>query len=168
MARNMGDLLDAWSVHVYWDFWDADKIDQRLLREVRTIFAAIPAETTAPALHDRVRRARPRDLRGRAQLRAGLLAGRDADGRDHCRAFQQAWFNIRSAQLGYSGTVKWDVYPAKYDAGTQDHSSLGPGAEGWPARPVYRVLQLMRLTTEPRGGSIVDVVRARERIRRSS
>ena len=32
-------------------------------------------------------------------------------------AFQQAWFNIRAAQLGFSGTVKWDVYPAKYDAG---------------------------------------------------
>ena len=55
------------------------------------------------------------------------------------------------------GTVKWDVYPAKYDAGTQDSSALGPGAEGWPARPVYNLLQLLTLTTEPRGGHIVEV-----------
>jgi len=54
--------------------------------------------------------------------------------------------------------VKWDVYPAKYDAGTQDHSTLGAAAEGWPERPVYRALQLMTLTTQPRGGSIVGMV----------
>jgi hypothetical protein len=73
-------------------------------------------------------------------------------------AFQQAWFNIRAAQLGFSGTVKWDVYPARYDAGTQDHSALGSAADGWPRRPVYRVLQLLTLTTQPRGGSIVELV----------
>jgi hypothetical protein len=75
-------------------------------------------------------------------------------------AFQQAWFNMRAAQLGYSGTVKWDVYPAKYDLGTQDHASLGPAAQGWPTRPVYRVLQLLTLTTKPRGGSIVEMTPA--------
>ena len=48
MAANMGDLLDAWSVHVYWDFWEPDKIDDRLLREVRTIFSAIPAPQRRP------------------------------------------------------------------------------------------------------------------------
>jgi hypothetical protein len=48
MAGRMGDLLDAWSIHVYWDFWDSDKIDQRLLREVRTIFSTIPAEQRRP------------------------------------------------------------------------------------------------------------------------
>ena len=44
LADHMGDLLDAWSVHVYWDFWDAGKIDRRLEAEVRTIFSTIPAE----------------------------------------------------------------------------------------------------------------------------
>ena len=48
MARNMGDLLDAWSVHVYWDFWEPDKIDERLLREVRSIYASIPEEQRRP------------------------------------------------------------------------------------------------------------------------
>jgi hypothetical protein len=72
-------------------------------------------------------------------------------------AFQHAWFNIRCAQLAYSGTIKWDIYPGKYDAGTQDFSTLGPAAEGWPQRPVYNLLQLLTLTTEPRGGSIVEV-----------
>ena len=48
MARNMGNLLDAWSVHVYWDFWGTGKIDERLLREVKSIYASIPEEQRRP------------------------------------------------------------------------------------------------------------------------
>ena len=54
---------------------------------------------------------------------------------------------IRAAQLGYVATAKWDVYDATYDIGTQDYSAIGPGADGWPLRPVYHLLQLMTLTT---------------------
>ncbi len=157
MARNMGDLLDAWSVHVYWDFWETDKIDERLLREVRTVFAAIPAEQRRPLYITEFGVRGLGTFEGEPSFEPGFWPDGTPMGATTAAAFQQAWFNIRSAQLGYSGTVKWDVYPAKYDAGTQDHSSLGPGAEGWPVRPVYRVLQLMALTTEPRGGSIVEL-----------
>ena len=159
--RHMGDLLDAWSVHVYWDFWEPDKIDERLLREVRTIFSAIPAATAATAVHHRVRRARPRGLRGRARAssRASGPTGRRCRA-TNAAAFQQAWFNIRAAQLGYSGTVKWDVYPAKYDLAPRITRRSDRVPQGWPTRPVYRVLQLMTLTTEPRGGSIVEMTPA--------
>lgn len=161
MARNMGDLLDAWSVHVYWDFWEPDKIDERLLREVRTIFSTIPEAQRRPLY---VTEFGVRGLEGFEGERS-FEPGYWPDGRPmsetNAAAFQQAWFNIRAAQLGYHGTVKWDVYPAKYDAGTQDHSALGPAAQGWPVRPVYRLLQLMALTTKPTGGSIVEMVPSR-------
>ena len=45
------------------------------------------------------------------------------------------------------------------DLGTQDYSAIGPGAQGWPARPVFRLLQLFTTATEPRG-RIVQVVPA--------
>ena len=32
MATYMGDLLDAWAPHIYWDFWDTPKIERRLSR----------------------------------------------------------------------------------------------------------------------------------------
>ena len=32
-------------------------------------------------------------------------------------AFQHAWFNLRAAQLGYSGTVKWDRVPGQVRRG---------------------------------------------------
>jgi hypothetical protein len=158
MARNMGDLLDAWSVHVYWDFWEPDKIDERLLREVRTIFSTIPAEQRRPLYITEFGVRGLGTFEGELSFEPGFWPDGTPMSATNAAAFQQAWFNIRSAQLGYSATVKWDVYPAKYDAGTQDHSALGPAAQGWPTRPVYSVLQLMTLTTRPRGGSIVEMV----------
>jgi hypothetical protein len=158
MARNMGDLLDAWSVHVYWDFWDTDKIDERLRREVRAIYSTIPPEQHRPLYVTEFGVRGLEGFEGESSFEPGFWPDGSPMSATNTAAFQQAWFNIRTAQLGYSGTVKWDVYPAKYDAGTQDHSSLGAGADHWPTRPVYRVLQLMTLTTKPRGGSIVEVV----------
>lgn len=160
MARNMGDLLDAWSVHVYWDFWEPDKIDERLLREVRTIFSTIPAPQRRPLYITEFGVRGIEGFEGERSFEPGFWPDGRPMSETNAAAFQQAWFNLRAAQLGYSGTVKWDVYPAKYDAGTQDHSSLGSAAQGWPVRPVYRVLQLLTLTTKPRGGSIVELTSA--------
>lgn len=158
MASHMGDLLDAWSVHVYWDFWDSAKIDTRLLGEVRTIFSTIPAEQRRPLYITEFGVRGLEGFEGETSFEPGFWPDGTGMSETNTAAFQQAWFNIRAAQLGYTATVKWDAYPAKYDAGTQDHAAIGPGAAGWPTRPVYHVLQLMSLTTKPRGGSIVDVV----------
>lgn len=158
MARNMGDLLDAWSVHVYWDFWDTGKIDERLLGEVRGIFATIPEGQRRPLYVTEFGIRGLEGFEGETSFEPGYWPDGTPMSATNTAAFQQAWFNIRSVMLGYSATVKWDIYPAKYDEGTQDHSALGPGAAGWPARPVYNMLRLMTLTTSPRGGSFVDVV----------
>jgi hypothetical protein len=157
MASRMGDLLDAWSVHVYWDFWDTPKIDERLLREVRTTVSTIPAEQHRPLYVTEFGVRGLGTFEGEGSFEPGFWPDGTGMSATTMSAFQHAWFNLRSAQLAYSGTIKWDIYPAKYDAGTQDFSSLGPAAEGWPTRPVYNLLQLLALATEPRGGSIVDV-----------
>lgn len=157
MAGSMGDLLDAWSVHVYWNFWDTDKIDQRLLAEVRNIVGSIPPEQHRPIYVTEFGVRGLETFEGETSFDPGLWTDGTGMSSTEMSAFQHAWFNLRAAQLGYSGTVKWDVYPAKYDAGTQDFSALGPGSEGWPARPVYNLLQLLSRTTEPRGGHIVEV-----------
>lgn len=157
MASRMGDLLDAWSVHVYWDFWDTDKIDQRLQAEVRSIVGSIPPEQHRPIYITEFGVRGLGTFEGEVSFDPGFWPDGTGMSATEMSAFQHGWFNLRAAQLGYSGTVKWDVYPAKYDQGTQDFSALGPGAEGWPARPVYNLLQLLARTTEPRGGHIVEV-----------
>jgi hypothetical protein len=157
MASRMGDLLDAWSVHVYWDFWDTEKIDQRLLTEVRTIVSTIPPEQHRPVYVTEFGVRGLQTFEGEPSFDPGFWPDGTGMSASEMSAFQHAWFNLRAAQLGYSGTVKWDIFPAKYDAGTQDFSALGPGAEGWPARPVYNLLQLLTRTTEPRGGHVAEV-----------
>jgi hypothetical protein len=61
----MSDLLDAYSIHVFWDYWDTQKLVDRLT-EVRAIVDALPES----GLRER--------LRGRAAVRtqAGDAAAR--------------------------------------------------------------------------------------------
>jgi hypothetical protein len=125
---------------------------------VRTIFSTIPAPQRRPLYITEFGVRGLEGFEGERSFEPGYWPDGTPMSATNAAAFQQAWFNIRAAQLGFSGTVKWDVYPAKYDAGTQDHSALGSAADGWPRRPVYRVLQLLTLTTQPRGGSIVELV----------
>jgi hypothetical protein len=157
MASHMGDLLDAWSVHVYWDFWDTEKIDQRLMSEVRTIVSTIPPEQHRPLYVTEFGVRGLETFEGETSFNPGFWPDGTGMSETEMSAFQHAWFNLRAAQLGYSGTVKWDLYPAQYDSGTQDFSALGPAADGWPERPVYNLLQLLGITTEPRGGHTVEV-----------
>lgn len=160
LASRMGDLLDAWSVHIYWDFWDASKIDRRLESEVRTIFATIPAEQRRPLYVTEFGVRGVPTFEGEPNPQPGLWPDGTPMTETTTAAFQQAWFMIRAAQLGFSATAKWDLYAARYDAGEQDHSAIGPGAEGWPERPVYRLLQLLTATTRPKGGRIAELVRS--------
>jgi len=157
MASRMGDLLDAWSVHVYWDFWDTEKIDQRLMSEVRTIVSTIPPEQHRPLYVTEFGVRGLETFEGETSFNPGSWPDGTGMSETEMSAFQHAWFNLRAAQLGYSGTVKWDLYPGKYDTGTQDFSALGPAADGWPERPVYNLLQLLGITTEPRGGHTIEV-----------
>jgi hypothetical protein len=155
MAGHMGDLLDAWSVHVYWNFWEPDKIERRLATEVRRIFAGIPAPERRPVY---VTEFGVRGLQGEDTFQPGLWFDGTPIAQTNAAAFEDGLFMLRGTQLGFSGFAQWDLDNAKYDNGTQDFSTIGPGTAGWPIRPTYHLLQLLALVTQPGGGSIVDVV----------
>ncbi len=159
MAQQMGDLLDAWSIHVFWDFWDPGKIDRRLLREVLVVYATIPDEQRRPLYVTEYGVRGLRTFDGEANPQPGLWPDGTPLAAANDAAFQEGWFVIRAAELGYVAALKWDLYNASYDAGLQDYSAIGPGTAGWPLRPAYRLLQLITLTTKP-GWQIVDVDRA--------
>jgi hypothetical protein len=159
MAAHMGDLLEAWSIHVFWDFWDTDKIDRRLLREVLAVYATIPDEQRRPLYVTEFGVRGIRTFEGEPASDPGFwpdgtpLTGATA------AAFEEGWFMVRAAQLGYTAASTWDLYNAKYDAGTQDYSAIGPGTSGWPLRPLYHLMQLVTLTTEP-GSDVIEIDRA--------
>jgi len=157
MAKYMGDLLDAWAPHIYWDFWDTPKIERRLA-EVRAIWASIPEQLRRPLYVTEFGVRGVRSFEGELTYEPGYAPDGTPLAVTTASAFQEAWFMLRALQLGYVATAKWDLYDATYDAGTQDYSAIGPGSDGWPLRPAYHLLHLLTLTTTPVGGSIVDVV----------
>jgi hypothetical protein len=156
LASRLAGLLDAYSIHVYWDFWDTAKFRSRLA-EVRRLVNGLPASGRKPLYVTEY------GVRGRRP--AGVPApGLYEDGtplaRTRIAAFQQAWFQVAAAQLGYVGTVRWDCYAAKYDRGTQAFSAIGPWQEGWPTFPGYEALRLVTATTAP-GWRVLAVQRRR-------
>jgi hypothetical protein len=151
-AAHMSDLLDAYSIHVFWDYWDTAKLEQRL-QDVRAIVDALPADAQKPLYSMEY------GVRGIRQI--GTTTFTDPGVWDatqqipltqtNVNAFQQAWFDVESAALGYAGTVKWDSYFGKYDNGSQAYFMIGQWDDGgiWPTYPVYNVVRLLTAATHP-------------------
>lgn len=158
MAANMGDLLDAWSIHVYWNYWEPQKIDRRLVTEVRTIFASIPAPERRPIYVTEFGIRGYPLIQGSSNFGPGFWLDGTPMAQTVAAAFQEGWFMIRSVQFGYTGLLMWDLYNAKYDNGTQDFSAIGPGEWDWQPRPSYYLLRLLVSTTNPAGGRVVELL----------
>jgi hypothetical protein len=154
MAAHMADILDAWSIHVFWDYWDTQKIVDRLT-EVRQIYDGISPDGRKPLY---VTEYGVRGLRSFNGVSAdpGFWQDGTPIGRTNIAAFQQAWFDVLAARLGYVGTLKWDLNFGKYDNGTQAYWLIGPPGEGWPALPSYNAVHLFTATVKS-GWSVVAV-----------
>ena len=77
--------------------------------------------------------------------------------RTNIAGFQQLWFDLATAQLGFPGSVKWDAYWGRYTANYNEAWYLiGPAAEGWPLFPSYHALRLLLQTTQ-QGWQVVQV-----------
>ena len=154
MASRLADLLDAYSVHVYWDYWDTAKFGRRLA-DVQAIVRGLPENGRKPVFVTEY------GVRGRRRPKVPA-PGAYADGtplsQTRIAAFQHAWFQIVATQLGFAGTVKWDCYSGKYDRGTQAYYAIGPWRGRWPLYPTYHVLRLVTGTTES-GWKVVAVER---------
>ncbi|HYZ77255.1 MAG TPA: hypothetical protein VE596_07755 [Gaiellaceae bacterium] len=155
LATRMSDLLDAFSIHVYWDYWDTGKIVRRLTT-VRQIVDALPADGRRPLYVGEFSARGIRALNGVSYPEPGVYADGTWLPNTTINGFQHAWFDVLAARLGYAGTIKWDGYFGKYDRGTQDYSLIGPPSQGWPLRPVYNATRLFTLTTKP-GWRVVGV-----------
>jgi hypothetical protein len=152
LGARMTDVLDAYSIHVYWDFWSPEKIDRRLA-EVRQIVDALPSEQRKPLY---VTEFGVRGHREQGDAGPGTFDDGAPLGNTNANAFQHAWLDVVAPRLGFAGAVKWDAYFGRYDAKPQAYTMIGPPQEGWPLRPVYHLTRLLTATTRP-GWKVVDV-----------
>jgi hypothetical protein len=149
MATHMADILDAWSIHVFWDFWDTQKLQDRLT-EVRAIWDAEPEAGRKPLYVTEYGVRGIRTFNGVAQIDPGVWTDGTPITQTNINAFQHAWFDILSAREGYLGTTKWDSYFGKYDNGTQAYFMLGaPQNNLWPVYPVYNDVRLWTMSVKP-------------------
>jgi Glycosyl hydrolase catalytic core len=150
MDRNLAGLLDAYSVHIYWDYFKTDKFEERL-QEVLRFVTRLRNTKNKPIFITEygVRGHRGPNRPAPGIFKDGTPAGRPLS-QTNIAAFQQAWFLIRSMQLGYHGTIKWDCYFGTYDSSyRKKHYVIGPPASGeWALYPTYHLLRLVTLTTE--------------------
>jgi hypothetical protein len=145
MATNMSDILDAYSIHVFWDYFDTQKLVDRLT-EVRAIVDTLPQAGRKPLYVSEYGVRGLRTFNGAPAGDPGVWEDGTAMAQTNVNAFQHAWFDVLAAELGYVGTSKWDSYFGKYDSGTQAYYMIGSPAEGWPLYPIYNSVRLLTST----------------------
>jgi hypothetical protein len=157
MAENMSDVLDAYSVHIYWNYWDLPRMEFRL-RSVREIVdGPLVAGARKPLYVTEYGVRGIQNIPGKPAIQPGYWADGTPLSRTNIAAFQHLWFGIASAQLAYSGAVKWDAYWGRYTPGYREtYNLIGPADEGWPLFPAYHALRLLFQTTA-RGWQVVGV-----------
>jgi hypothetical protein len=155
LATHMSDILDAYSIHVFWDYWDTQKLVDRLT-EVRAIVDALPENARKPIYVTEYGVRGLRTFNDAPQVDPGVWQDGTPLTQTNISAFQHAWFDVLAADLGYLGTSKWDSYYGKYDNGTQAYYVIGAPQSGWPLYPMYNLLQLFT-TTVKRGWEVVSV-----------
>jgi hypothetical protein len=145
MDRSLAGLMYAYSTHIYWNYFDERKFEERLT-EVRQFVKNLPHTSTKPIFVTEY------GVRGhdRPPAQRVFKPGGQLLSQTNVAAFQQAWFVIRSMQLGYAGTIKWDCSHGTSDSTYKHkHYVIGPPtAEGWPPYPMYHLMRLFTLTTE--------------------
>ena len=156
MSAHLSAVLDAYSVHIYWTYDDTARFDARLT-DVRRIVDHLASKKPV-YVTEYGTRGKNRGLQGvvdPGEFVAGKRPIRICE--TNVAGFQTAWFQIRAAQLGFAGTIKWDCHFGKYDRGTQAYYAVGqPTTNGWPTYPTYHALKLVTTTTRA-GWSVRDV-----------
>lgn len=153
LATHMADLLDAYSIHVFWDYWDTVKLEQRLT-EVRAIVDKLPEAGRKPVYVSEYGVRGLRTFAGTPAGDPGVWLDGTPVAQTNVAAFQQAWFDLLAARLGYVGASKWDLYFGRYDRAIQAYYLIGGPKTGWPHYPLYNLLYLLIGTVKPGWESI--------------
>ncbi len=166
MSANLGGIIDAYSVHIYWDYFDVPKIKRRLDGVLKVIRQLDRERHLAKPMRVFVTEfgTRGKGIDKEHGIDPGRYLGPDGGSMRLCEsniaAFQHAWFLIYAAQLGYAGVVKWDCYYGRYDLirkpkappkGNQQYFAIDKPDAGtleWQLLPTYFLLRLVTATTE--------------------
>ncbi|WP_164821449.1 LamG domain-containing protein [Paenibacillus koleovorans] len=143
MDDNMSDILDGYSVHIYWDY-DNVQYGINRLDGIRTIINGLSPAGQKPVY---IMEYGIRGDKVSCTHDPGCLNGTMIPiGDTIINAYQHAEFTLNAMKRKFVALTKWDAYKAKYDNGTQYHAEIGSAAAGYPLKPVYNVTRLFTHT----------------------
>jgi hypothetical protein len=162
IAANMGDVLDAWGQHVYWFYNDTGRLEYRLRDVWHLLNEVIPPEQRKPTYMMEYGIRGIATCAGKTTIANTYYAADPSCPeiwRTNIGGFQQFWFAVASAQLGFVGAAKWDAYWGVYDrtlVPPQVYWTIAPPTEGSFLTPSYHSLALLFHTTVP-GWQVIGV-----------
>ena len=153
MTTHMNDVVDAWSEHIYWNYWDHFRMEERLKDVAHLVQQELPENARKPVFLMEYGVRGSNTCGTKPQVTAAYYLD------DNCTelrrmslaGFQKLAFVIASAQLGFEAACNWDLYWAVYDRtkANQSYWTIGPPDEGYALYPTYYAFQLLFQTTAP-------------------
>jgi hypothetical protein len=160
MVAQMNDIVDAWSEHIYWNFDQPRRGEERIKDVAYLVHQELPEAARKPTFIMEYGVRGVTSCGTKPDLKFAYYP--DANCTDLRRmpfgAFQKLAFAIEAAQLGFDGASYWDLYWSTYDLTKANQSFwiIGPPEEGWALYPSYYAFQLL-LQTTARGWQVVGV-----------
>jgi hypothetical protein len=141
LGKNLANISDGYSIHVYWDYWDTEKLVRRI-SEVPKIVAALPPAQQRPLYVTEF------GIRGHRE-KPSMEPGNHDDGtpiaNKPLQAMELAWFQMEAMNRGYVATIIWTLEDAWYDR-LMPYGVIGAAKDGFPLKPGYHVLRLFTHT----------------------
>jgi hypothetical protein len=167
-ATYVSDMFEGYSAHVYWNYWDRNKMTARL-DGLQKAIDALPARARKPlyitefgAKGDYSKVASP-------GVYDGTRPATDADGHTFLASegypiadtaiegFQTGRFAVEALKRGVVAALRWDAFDAHYQTAPMgDFSMLKKASTEWTATPSFPMMQLLD-EAAPRGWKVVGV-----------
>lgn len=141
MARNMADVLDGYSIHVYWDPSEFPSKPLRRLRQLDATVEGLVAKKPIYVTEYGVK------VRG-ATPEPGTVGQKGVEQLVDT-ALQHAWFNAVAPQYGCVGLAKWVLYRTDLKAEFGHWGMIDAPSESFTRFPTYFVTWLFTHLTEP-------------------
>jgi hypothetical protein len=142
MARNMADVLDGYSIHVYWDpTREFPSKPLRRLRELDVTVKALGIKKPIYVTEYGVKMPGARPDPG--------MVGQEPVERRVDTALQHAWFNAVAPQYGCVGFAKWVLYRTDKQAEFGQWGMIDAPGAGFTRFPTYFVTLLFSRLTDP-------------------
>lgn len=158
LGKELSPVLDGYSTHVYWDYWDIEKMKRRM-HESAAMVRALPNGEQRPLY---VTEFGAQGFRDNPQIEPG----KSVDGKPLADVptytFEIAILMMEAINNGYAGTAQWDMYEVWYDR-KMGYGVIGSAEKGFPKKPGYDLLSMFTHAVQPGwnarrvDGSVYDV-----------